>query len=291
VQGTIIKGIGGFYYVKAEDFNVYECKARGIFRKEKVKPMIGDRVVINIDGNNKGSITDIQERSSSLIRPPVANIDTLVIVLAAKNPDPDFLLCDKLILAARIKNIEPVICISKTDLKCADEIFEIYKTSKCRIFEICTVNGTGIDEIGEFLKGKTCAFAGLSGVGKSTLLNSLVDTSEEIETGDISKINRGKHTTRHVELFELKGGGYVLDTPGFSSFETEVLALKANELCEYYPEMADLNDKCRFKGCSHINEPDCAVKDALTEGLISKSRYENYITIYKSLSQIKDWER
>ncbi len=248
--------------------------------------MIGDNVEIEADNSGHGSIINISERQSSLIRPPVANIDTLIIVSSAKNPDPDFLLIDKLIIMAEARNITPVICVTKTDLEDSDKIRSVYKNTGYRIFDVCSVTNTGIEEIRKFVKNKTTAFAGLSGVGKSSLLNLLVD--DNLETGDISKINRGKHTTRHVELFELKDGGYVLDTPGFSSFETEIL--KPVELSGYYPEMLPFNDQCRFKGCSHINEPDCAVKNALADGIISPQRYENYSSIYQTLKQIKDWE-
>ena len=283
--GTIIKGIGGFYYVKAQDNSIYECKARGVFRKEKIKPVIGDRVKIEIEKNGYAFITEIENRTSLLIRPNVSNIDTLVIVLSTASPSPDFLLCDKLAVMAQSQNITPVICITKTDIKAGDEIIQAYKNTGYTIFSVCSKNGKGIDEIKAFLQDKTSAFAGLSGSGKSTLLNLLV--AEELQTGDISKINRGKHTTRHVELFELTDGGFVLDTPGFSSFEAE--NVECENLDSLYPEMSKLNGLCRFKGCSHINEPDCAVKDALSRGKISQIRYNNYKNIYECLKNSKQW--
>ncbi len=287
MQGVIIKGIGGFYYIKAENSRIYECKARGIFRKDKIKPMIGDRVKIKEIDDEHGNIEDIYERTSELIRPPVANIDTLVIVAAAKNPEPDFFFIDKLLVMAEIRAIAPVICVNKTDLCAASEIRNAYCHCGYPIFEVSAEENIGIGELKEFLKGKNTAFAGLSGVGKSSIMNYLVESI--VETGEISeKILRGKHTTRHVELFELSGGGYVLDTPGFSSFEPDII--KPQELCEYFPEMKEYIGSCRFKGCSHINEPECGVKNALEENKISQKRYESYTKLYDILKQFKSWE-
>ena len=287
MQGIIIKGIGGFYYVKAEDSNIYECKARGIFRKENIKPMIGDRVLIAVTDSQHGSIDKIEPRITELIRPPVANIDTLIIVCAAKNPDPDFYLTDKLLLIAELKGITPALCINKTDLESAKKIKEVYKNTGYRIFEACAAEDRLPDGLDDFLKGKTTAFAGLSGVGKSSILNMIVDRS--VETGSISeKIGRGKHTTRHVELFELDGGGFVLDTPGFSSLQPDMT--DCSELALYFPEMAALSSECRFKGCAHISEPDCAVKNALSLGKISEERYLSYTKMYEILKNRKPWE-
>ena len=287
MQGIIIKGIGGFYYIKAEDSNVYECKARGIFRKENIKPMIGDRVEISITDSGHGSIDRIEPRKTELIRPPVANIDTLIIVAAAKNPSPDFYLTDKLLLIAELKGITPALCINKTDLESADKIKNAYKNTGYRIFEACASESRLPNGLPEFLQGKTTAFAGLSGVGKSSILNMITDRS--VETGSISeKIGRGKHTTRHVELFELNGGGFVLDTPGFSSLQPDIL--DCSELYLYFPEMASLSSECRFKGCAHISEPDCAVKNALAAGKISEERYLSYTKMYEILKNHKPWE-
>lgn len=287
LQGIIFKGIGGFYYIKAENGLVYECKARGIFRKEKIKPMIGDKVEIEIIDEDHGNISKIMPRTSELVRPPVSNIDLLVVVVATMNPNPDFYFIDKLLVMAEARGIKPAICINKTDISSAEEIKEIYKNTNYPIFEASAKNNKFPCELYDYLKGKTTAFAGLSGVGKSSLLSLLVE--DELETGEISdKIQRGKHTTRHVELFELKNGGYVLDTPGFSSFEAEII--KASELCRYFPEMSEFLEGCRFSGCAHINEPDCRVKDAVNDGFISKSRYESYVKMYDILKQVKEWE-
>lgn len=286
MQGTIIKGIGGFYYVKASQ-NVYECRARGVFRKQRITPAIGDIVEIEADGE-KGSIVDILDRRSYLVRPPVANIDTMLLVSAASSPEPNLFLMDKMLVNAEISHILPVVCINKTDLARRDDLTDIYKSADYEVFTVSAEKNEGIQELTGYLKGRTTAFAGLSGVGKSSLLNIITDG--KLETGSVSeKIQRGKHTTRHVELFELSDGGFVLDTPGFSSLEIE--GIKADELWQYFPEMRDSRNKCRFRGCSHINEPDCYIKDKLKNGEILPSRYESYVQIYNQLKSVKEWEK
>lgn len=286
MKGKIIKGIGGFYYVKTPDGDVVECKARGIFRKENLKPYIGDEVEISIE-NKTGNIEKILPRRTMLLRPAVANIDAVVIVIAAKDPEPDTLFCDKLILSAEFAGIEPLICINKSDLKMDTNLLETYEKAGYKTLLVSAKNEDDAKKLLPVIKGKTSAFAGFSGVGKSTLLGIL--TGKKQETGEVSKkIKRGRHTTRRVELLELTCGGYVLDTPGFSSFE--ISGIKADELKNYFPEMQELNEMCRFKGCSHINEPDCAVKTAVESGEISKSRYESYKTFYETLKKVKDWE-
>ena len=288
MDGIIVKGIGGFYYVKTADKSEYECKARGVFRKEHITPMIGDRVEIETLNNKKGSIVKIHERTSSLVRPPVANIDTMILVVAAASPEPSLFLIDKMLINAEIGGIKPIICINKTDLAQRADIEEIYKSAGYEVIIASAENNIGIDALKAIIKDKVTAFAGLSGVGKSSLLSLI--TNEAIETGEVSeKISRGKHTTRHVELFELSGGGYVLDTPGFSSLEVE--GIKADELWTCFPEMSGCEGQCRFRGCSHINEPDCAVKELLKIGKLSESRYESYKEIYNKLKLIKDWQK
>ena len=287
MNGKIIKGIGGFYYVKAADGIVYECKARGIFRKENIKPAIGDEVEILPDGE-KGSIEKIYERKSHLIRPPDANIDVLVIVAATTNPSPDIFLIDKLLVTAERCGITPVVCINKTDIKSDGEIREIYEKAGYTVVSLCAKDEDGLSELIPHIKDKTSAFAGLSGVGKSTILNALTDTCQE--TGEVSdKIKRGKHTTRHVELLDARFGGFVLDTPGFSSFEVD--GIKAQDLWQYFPEIRDIKEECRFKGCSHINEPDCCVKERVLSGEIAGSRYESYCELYNQLKNVKEWEK
>lgn len=286
MTGTIIKGIGGFYYVEV-DGEVYECKARGIFRKQKVTPTIGDKVEIEVK-NEKGAIAGIKPRKTYLIRPAVANVDTLMLVIAAASPAPNLFLADKMLINAQANGIEPVVCINKTDLADYDELAKIYTDAGYKVICVSAETEGGAELLREYLKGRTTAFAGLSGVGKSTILSQII--GDKLETGEISeKIQRGKHTTRHVELFALRDGGYVLDTPGFSSLEiTDVSDITAEELSSYFPEMADVYG-CRFRGCSHINEPDCAVKKLLDEGKIAPSRYESYVAIYNILKNAKKY--
>ncbi len=284
MNGIIIKGIGGFYYVKTADGNIYECRARGIFRKNGIKPTVGDNVLFE-----NGSISEIEERRSYLIRPAVANIDNLIIVISAKNPMPDLMLTDKLTVMAEYCGITPIICINKTDLADSINIIKVYKSAGYRVITTSAVENIGTEELKEVISGKISAFAGLSGVGKSSILNLIsgVDT----ETGEISKIQRGRHTTRHVELFEIDNDTFVLDTPGFSSLAlSDICDVKANELSEYYPEFKCVNEACRFKGCLHINEPDCAVKKLVDNGDIACSRYESYKDLYEQLKHIKEWE-
>ena len=281
-KGIIIKGIGGFYYIKTEAGDIVECKARGVFRKKKITPMVGDRVSID-----NGSIEEIEKRENMMIRPPVANIDLLLIVVAAASPDPNLFLIDKLLVYAEILGIEPCICVNKTDLKDSSQICEIYKSAGYKVLSVSAKDEENTDELKDLIKGRVTAFCGLSGVGKSTLLNLICDSS--METGFLSeKIMRGKHTTRHVELMELKDGGYVFDTPGFSSLElTDITDIEAAELAMYFPEFP--KDECRFKTCAHINEPDCRIKQKLENGEISESRYENYKEMYEILKNRKVW--
>lgn len=287
MTGTILKGIGGFYYVETEDGRVYECKARGIFRKENIKPMIGDRVEIETNGET-GNIIKIQPRRTMLVRPPVANIDVLVLVAATAAPAPNLQLLDKMLITAEAAGIAPVLCVNKTDIAAADTLKRIYAPTGYPIVTVSAKTETGLSELLSYVTGKTAAFAGLSGVGKSSILNLL--TGGGMETGSVSeKIHRGRHTTRHVELFSLEGGGFLLDTPGFSSFALENIL--AEELWQYFPEMRDVGDRCRFKGCAHVSEPDCAVKDKLSAGGIAPERYESYTVFYKQLKEIKSWEK
>lgn len=287
MNGIITKGIGGFYYVKADDNNIYECKARGIFRNEKIIPIIGDKVIINIE-NGKGSIAKILPRRTQLMRPSVANIDILVLVVAAASPAPNKFLIDKMLINSQINRISPIICINKTDISDGSELEKIYKSAGYEVVMVCAEKKTGIDNLISLIRGQVSAFAGLSGVGKSSILSII--TKNKLETGEVSeKISRGKHTTRHVELFPLKDGGFVFDTPGFSSLE--IGGIGPEELQNYYPEMENAKDMCRFRGCAHINEPGCAVKALLETGKMNQSRYDSYKEIYKQLKSVKEWER
>lgn len=284
--GTIYKGIGGFYYVNTENDGVFECKARGKFRKEHIIPMIGDEVEIEVK-NGKGSIVEIHERRNKMIRPAVSNIDTIVVVAAAKSPEPNTNLIDKMLVNAEFNGIEPIVCINKSDLADSTALVELYKKAGYKAISVSAQEKNGLDELLKLIQGKTAAFAGVSGVGKSSILTHLI--GNKLETGAVSeKISRGRHTTRHVELFPIEGGGYVLDTPGFSSIEAEDITAEQLENC--FPEFRTETGKCRFRGCAHINEPDCAVKAAVSEGRIAKSRYDTYAELYEIMRGKKQWK-
>ncbi|MGM9551192.1 MAG: ribosome small subunit-dependent GTPase A [Clostridia bacterium] len=291
LEGTIIKGVGGSYSVDTGE-GVVECRARGKFRKNEITPTVGDKVTVKVDLSGKGSIEEIHERQNFLIRPPVSNIDTLIIVAAVSNPLPDTFLIDKMLVIAEEKGIKGAVCINKSDLDESGDVEKlknIYEKAGYKVFVTSAAFKEGIDKIKEMLKGKTTAFAGLSGVGKSSLLTLV--TGRELETGDTSRIGRGKHTTRHVELLKLNDG-YVLDTPGFSQLEiTDVTNIKANELSTMFPEFNAFEGSCRFRGCSHRSEPGCSVKKALENGEIAQSRYDSYVKMYDVLKDVKDWER
>ncbi len=289
--GTIIKGIGGFYYVKTPD-GIVECRARGRFRKDGQSPMVGDYVRIKrtAEDAGKGSVDEILPRKNSFIRPPVANIDQLVAVISVKNPESSLLLTDQLTVTAEAAGVCPVICINKQDLdeERASTIFKIYETTGYPVILTSAKKEQGLTALSEILKGKITAFAGNSGVGKSSLLNRLCDTFS-LETGSVSeKTQRGRHTTRHTELLELPFGGYVFDTPGFSSFAAEGIA--ADALKEFFPEMAAYGEHCRFAGCAHVAEPGCEVKDALQAGKIARERYDSYCALYQELKAVKAWK-
>lgn len=286
VDGKIIKGVGGNYYISTDE-KVIECKAMGKLRRS-LTPMVGDKVEIIIGRDGTGGIERIYPRKNFLIRPSVANIDSLLLVCAAASPAPDYTLIDKLLAIAASKDIEGIVCVNKTDLVADDEagaIADIYRKAGYRAVVTCAKTESGIDEIISLIGGKTVAFAGLSGVGKSSLL-SLV-TGRQLEVGDVSRIERGRHTTRHVELIPAHNG-FVLDTPGFSRLEVE--GIKSAELRLLFPEMANLEGQCRFRGCAHVAEPDCAVMQALENGEIAQSRYDSYRHMYDILKDVKEWE-
>ena len=287
-DGVIVKGIGGFYYI-SHDGQITECHARGKFRKADISPIVGDKVTIQINEDNTGSIVKIHERKNFLIRPGVANLDTIVIVSAAKSPMPDFFLIDKLLVSAESKGIEAVLCLNKTDLVGENDVrhfCDVYEKAGYKVIAASAKTGEGADEIQGIIKGKTVAFAGLSGVGKSSLIKHI--TGLDLQTGGVSKIERGKHTTRHVELFPF-GDGFVFDTPGFSRLETD--ELYATDLWQYFPEIRRLEGQCRFRTCSHRSEIGCVVSQAAQNGTIAQSRYESYKTLFNTLNEIKDWQR
>ena len=291
INGKIIKGIGGFYYVDTEN-GLYECRARGIFRKNKITPLVGDRVSISVvdEENKKGVVEEIEERDTELVRPPIANVDKALIVFAIKNPSPNLSLLDRFIVLAEKENLEIVIVFTKvnldTDGELLGELKDIYEVSGYKVISVSNKLKLNIDKIKEELKENTVVFAGPSGVGKSSLLNE-VDKNFELKTGEVSdKIKRGKHTTRHAELLKLECGGMVADTPGFSSLTLD--DIDESELKEYFIEF-DKYDECRFGSrCIHENEPSCAVKEAVENGDISKKRYESYIQL---LNEIRSGKR
>ncbi|MDP4121219.1 MAG: ribosome small subunit-dependent GTPase A [Bacillota bacterium] len=289
VEGIIIKGIGGFYYVDSEN-KIYECKARGIFRKNGDTPYVGDRVSISVPQDGYAVIEEIKPRRNYIIRPPIANLDTLVIVVSTCEPAPNMLVIDKMTAMAEYKGITPVIVISKADLQSADKIEDIYIKSGIKTITYSSVQGIGLDEIKALLNGKITAFTGNSGVGKSTLLNALFPDLC-LETGNISKkLGRGRHTTRSVELFSIDGG-YVADTPGFSTVDIERYEMiKKEELPSCFPEFNDYLGECKFTSCSHTSEKGCRILSALADGEIDPSRFESYKAMYNEVKNIKEWE-
>lgn len=288
MQGKIIKGIAGFYYVHIVDKGIYESKAKGAFRNERIKPLVGDNVEIDIiDEEAKiGNIVKILKRNNSLIRPAVANIDQAMIVFALKDPDPALNLLDRFLILMEMQGVKTVICFNKADLVSdTDYIASIYKKAGYEVIITSTKENENISAVKEALRSKTTAFAGPSGVGKSSMLNAIMPEAKS-QIGEISKkLGRGKHTTRHSEIFNLEADTYIMDTPGFSSLDLSMI--KPEELKNYYPEFVKEEDACKFSGCLHIKEPDCSVKEALEEGKISLERYENYKLLYEELKQIK----
>ena len=290
MQGKIIKGIAGFYYVDVVESGIFECKAKGVFRKQGRKPLVGDLVDIEVLDESKktGNIAEIAPRKNELIRPPVANIDVGMAVMAFSSPAPNLNTLDMFLLMTERRNINAAICFNKCDLATDEEIRSIkerYKASGYPVFFISVREKRGIQELKEFLRNKITAFSGPSGVGKSSLSNELLQRSK-METGNLSdKLKRGKNTTRHVELLAMPGGGYIMDTPGFTSLEPE--EFEAETLRYYYPEIYEYEGMCRFTGCMHDKEPDCEVHRAVNEGKIPKGRYESYINLYHTLKEKK----
>ncbi|CEQ24234.1 ribosome small subunit-dependent GTPase A [Paraclostridium sordellii] len=290
LEGIIIKGIGGFYYIDT-DKGVYECRARGIFRKDKITPLVGDHVKMSIvdEENKKGVLEEIEKRDTELVRPPIANVNKAIIVFAIKNPNPNLSLLDRFIVLAEREYLEIVIVLTKSDLATDEELEKlknIYEVSGYKVIPVSNNKELNIDKVKEELKGNIVVFAGPSGVGKSTLLNN-IDSKFQLQTGEVSdKIKRGKHTTRHAELLKLECGGMVADTPGFSSLTLD--DIEENELKDYFIEFENFSDECKFGGrCMHENEPFCGVKNAVEENKISKERYESYLQLLNEKRQGK----
>lgn len=283
-----MKSIGGFYYVRTED-GEYECKARGSFRKSGNSPVAGDRVVINVPDEGFASIEEILPRKNKLKRPALANIDTLVIVCSTVDPEPNFTVIDKMTAAAVNNNMEPVIVVSKNDLKNGDRIAEIYRNSDITVYQCSPESTDEAEKLREYLRGKVSAFTGNSGVGKSTLLN-LLFPDLELQTGQISKkLGRGRHTTRVVELFELDGC-YVADTPGFSTVDLQRYEMIDKTQLQYcFPEFDKYLGECQFTSCAHICEKGCRILQAVQEGEIEETRHRSYVTMYNEVKDIKSW--
>lgn len=290
MKGRILKGIAGFYYVETFEKKVYECKAKGVFRNQKLKPLVGDDVEIDIIDEEKklGNIADILPRKNQLLRPPVVNVDQAVILFAIVKPNPSYNLLDRFLIMMRQQNLPVIICFNKQDIATEQEQRELYDAyEKCgyQVLFISVREEKGLDELKELLKGKTTTLAGPSGVGKSSLLNKLVPNAQ-MQTGELSKkIERGKNTTRHSELFFVDDGAYVIDTPGFTSLEMRDVTPET--LMTYYPEFEEYEAECRFGGCAHMAEPDCGVKRAVAEGKIAKVRYDNYKLLYQELKNMR----
>lgn len=288
IDGVILKGIGGFYYVKTAE-GVFECKAKGKFRKEKISPLAGDKVSVTIRNDSENTIDEIYERKNSLIRPPVANIDKLFIVVSAAKPKPNTVIIDKMTVLAEKNNITPVIVITKTDLAEHDELRKIYETTGYKVFTFSVEDDSELDEIRNELKGSLCAFTGNSGVGKSTLINAL-NGNLNLQTGEISdKLGRGRHTTRQAEVFEV-GEGLVIDTAGFSSIDfTADNRIYPEELQYFFREFAEHIDECRFTGCRHMGDKGCRICELIDKGKISLSRHESYKAIFSEVKDNKKW--
>ncbi|MGN1142406.1 MAG: ribosome small subunit-dependent GTPase A [Oliverpabstia sp.] len=288
MQGKIIKGIAGFYYVDVVESGIYECKAKGIFRKEKMKPLVGDNVRIEVLDQNTmtGNLVQILPRENQLIRPAAANVDQALVIFAVRQPEPNFGLLDRFLIAMEQQDIPVIICFNKKDLGSQEElqkICDIYERCGYRVLTVSAEKEEGIEQIRKILEGKTTVVAGPSGVGKSSITN-LLQEEVNMETGEISKkLKRGKHTTRHSQLLTVGDHTYLMDTPGFSSLFVE--GMEKEELRMYFPEIRRYEGDCRFQGCVHVNEPDCRVKAAVEEGIISHERYESYVCLYEELKE------
>lgn len=292
MQGKIVKGISGFYYVHVVGTGIYECKAKGVFRNRKVKPLVGDNVEIVVLDEEKrlGNVEKILSRKNELIRPAVSNIDMALVIFAAAKPDPNFNLLDRFLCMMEYQKVPVTICFNKCDLVSGEEkekLWQIYEPAGYDILFTSVKTGENIDNLKALLADKTTTVAGPSGVGKSSLINEL-QTGVRMQTGAISdKIGRGKHTTRHSEIISIGQDTYIMDTPGFSSMDLP--GFEKEDLWTCYPEFVPYEPECRFIGCSHIGEPDCGVKNALAEGKINQVRYDNYVMLYEEMKNIRKY--
>lgn len=291
MTGTIFKAISGFYYVEADNETI-ECKARGRFRHDKVTPLVGDRAEISVTGEGKGVLEDILPRKNAFVRPPIANLDQMVIIASAVIPVTDPFLIDRMTAIAEQNSCKSVICINKFDLNRGDDLYNIYKSAGFTTIRTSAETGEGISDLYDAICGKVSAFTGNSGVGKSSILNVL-EPLFNITVGDVSqKLGRGKHTTRHIELYKLKNNAVVADTPGFSSFDPEQMELNGKQRLQFlFSDFAPYIEKCRFSDCAHVKEAGCAVLEAVGQGLIQKSRHLSYVKLYEQSLLLNDWDK
>lgn len=290
MTGLIVKALGGFYYVRTPEGDM-ECRPIGLFRKEGISPMVGDRVTVEPTEDGRGSLTEIAPRKNSLVRPPVANLDRLAMVVSCAEPAPNILVLDKLTAIACRRGIPVTIIFSKIDLAAPDAYTNIYRRAGFQVFEVNSITGEGTEAVRAVLEQGLTAFCGNSGAGKSSLLNALFPELSILTDNISKKLGRGKHTTRHVELYTTGSQGYIADTPGFSAVDfLQFERIPARELEDCFPEFEGLPLKCRYTGCSHTTERDCAVLAAVEAGEIPVSRHQSYCTIYNELKQVKEWE-
>lgn len=292
MEGMILKALSGFYYVDDGTGTLTACRGRGKLRHEKLTPLVGDRVSFTPLDNGQGALDAILPRKNEFYRPAVANIDQLVIIAAQATPVTDPFLIDRVIAIAEGRGCESIVCINKCDLAPGEDLARIYEKAGFSTLRVSAETGEGMDRLRELIAGKVSAFTGNSGVGKSSILNAL-EPGIALKTGGVSeKLGRGRHTTRHVELFRLSCGGIVADTPGFSSFDVDKMELcRKEELAGRFREFAPYVDQCRFQDCAHVKEKGCAVLAAVKAGEIAKSRHESYVRLYEQAKQIPDWER
>mgnify|MGYP001106221507 FL=1 len=292
MEGIILKALSGFYYVDGGDGALTACRGRGKFRHQKLIPLVGDRVRFTPLGEGAGILDEILPRKNQFQRPAVANIDQLVVIASGAVPVTDPFLIDRVVSIAEGRDCEPVICINKCDLDAAEELYQTYRKAGFLTLRVSAETGEGIPELAAAIAGKVSAFTGNSGVGKSSILNAL-EPEFRLQVGEVSdKLGRGRHTTRHVELFRLSSGAIVADTPGFSSFDTEGMELRRPEELQYtFREFAPYLDQCRFTGCAHVKEKGCAVLAAVKAGAIAPSRHASYVRLYEQAKEVPEWER
>ena len=289
-KGVIFSALSGFYYINHQGSKI-ECRARGKFRKDGMTPLVGDVVDYSLSNERKGIIEKIYERKNGFIRPAVANVDTIVFVASGTKPVTDPFLVDRVAVIAESAGCDFVLCLNKTDLDSADSLYQIYSNTSYQTIRTSAETGDGIDALFNAIRGKRCVFTGNSGVGKSSILNRILPDAS-IETAEISdRLGRGKHTTRHVELYDVGKNTFIADTPGFASFEIQMIGdISKEDLPTLFPEFTTLTSNCRFNDCCHISEPGCAVREALSAGQIEKTRYDSYVRLYDIVSNRKPWD-